>query len=114
MSAMTAEAPASEASAEKTSRNYVHIPFDTMKCPVEPDKVSGSIPGIKRRVKKLWPEKYASIEWPPLRTVDGLILAMEDMDDEHVDAIAKHVGVEDPEADLETIAKACLKFTGAT
>ena len=94
---------------EKKPRNYVHIPFDKMDCPVDP-KVRGSVPGIKRRVKKLWPDKYADVTWPPLRTIEGLIDTLEKMPDSKVEKIAEHVGV-DNEGSLEDIAKAALAST---
>jgi len=107
MSATVLEGKPEDKTEEKAARNYVYIPFDTMKCPVTGDVV-GSVPGIKRRVLKKWgKEKFDSIDWPPIRTVDGLLVALENMPDENVNLIAERYKL--PEnASLEDIAKAVV------
>ena len=51
--------------------NYVHIPFDSMKCPY--CERFGKIPGIKRHVKsKHGVEVLAQTTFPPIRTRENL------------------------------------------
>lgn len=59
----------------KKTRNFVHVPFDRITCPVTgcdtgPDGKAqeGTVPGIKRHARRLHPKEYGNIEFPAIRT----------------------------------------------
>lgn len=61
-------------------RRKVHVPFDTMTCPLEGCEVRGAVPGVKRHAKVLHNEGaeakfFETYEWPPNRTGERAALA---------------------------------------
>lgn len=99
--------------APKAKRNYVHVPFDTMECPVTHDVV-GAVPGVKRRVMhKFGKEVYDSIDWPPLRTYEQLFPKLDSWNDKQLDALADFLG-EPRDTSVEDLTVAALKHLERT
>lgn len=88
-------------------RRKVHVPFDSMTCPVPGCETHGAVPGVKRHAKTVHGEGkpghgvFETYEWPPNRTgelaaIAEAVEAAESNEDINVDtlrALAREKGV---------------------
>lgn len=70
---------AEEVTKIKKPRNFTHVPFDRMTCPVPGCKQlnggpeEGTVPGMKRHARKRHTQaEYDAVVWPPIRANEVL------------------------------------------
>ena len=99
---------------KKTTRRYVHVPFDSTECPVEGCKVFGKVPGVRRHVGFMHKDMVDKVTFPPNRTVEGLLSAFE-ADEQKAERLIDDLGIRKdlPEgATWEEVAERVLALVG--